>query len=253
MVERLVDEQRARRASYGTNPGRRNGEQERDGSGESQESEDEGKVEGTTGRRDDAVSYGDVQVSHTFTEDGVDVLSVKADYGSNPIETTPNITQTWPPPPPPPSHPTHSQFTRSYHASPPQPQRLSDPVPPLGPSPNSSHFFNPSGPLSGGTTAGATIGGPTSTSPQGNGVSPSIALSEASVPANANVDLILSRDLAMHIIELYFEHVSLSLHGLYLSRCRLGDEMIVNRCLVIGTLHHPRDTSSVIHDGSESA
>lgn len=66
------------------------------------------------------------------------------------------------------------------------------------------------GPLSGGTMSsnGAGYAGPLSASPAGNGVSPSIALSEASLPPHVTLETVLSRDLAMHIIGLYFEHVS---------------------------------------------
>ncbi|WVQ85674.1 hypothetical protein IAT38_007840 [Cryptococcus sp. DSM 104549] len=51
-----------------------------------------------------------------------------------------------------------------------------------------------------------SIPGPNSTSPN-NEVSPSLALSEASVPPTTSIESILPRDLAMLTIHLYFEHV----------------------------------------------
>lgn len=50
-----------------------------------------------------------------------------------------------------------------------------------------------------------------STSPNDD-VSPSIALSEASVPPSTSIESILDREMAMYVIKLYFDHVSVSSH-----------------------------------------
>ncbi|WWD17900.1 hypothetical protein CI109_102345 [Kwoniella shandongensis] len=51
-----------------------------------------------------------------------------------------------------------------------------------------------------------SVAGPSSTSPNDQ-VSPSVALSEASVPPSTTIESILPRDLALHTIHLYFEHI----------------------------------------------
>jgi len=38
-------------------------------------------------------------------------------------------------------------------------------------------------------------------------ISPFISVSEDSAPLSTSIDSVLSRDLAMHILSLYFEHV----------------------------------------------
>jgi hypothetical protein len=55
------------------------------------------------------------------------------------------------------------------------------------------------------------VQGISSTSPNED-VSPSIALSEASVPPSTSIESILEREMAMYVIKLYFDHVSVSTH-----------------------------------------
>lgn len=110
------------------------------------------------------------------------------------------------PQPPPSAHGSHQPQSYAYPPAHPPPliHSQSQPLlqhPPAPPQPTSTASGPPSLP----TPPNLTF---SQTSPA-NGVSPSIALSEASVPANITLDAILPRELAMHIIHLYFEHVRL--------------------------------------------
>ncbi|KAK8865914.1 hypothetical protein IAR55_001062 [Kwoniella newhampshirensis] len=66
------------------------------------------------------------------------------------------------------------------------------------------HIIEPSGNLANKSMSSAAALNSTSPNDQ---VSPAMALSEASVPPTTSIESILPRDLAMHTIHLYFEHV----------------------------------------------
>ncbi|OCF39525.1 hypothetical protein I317_06684 [Kwoniella heveanensis CBS 569] len=92
------------------------------------------------------------------------------------------------PPPPPPSQPGPSSAVMTVH----------DPVMP--PDTSTHQTFHPA------TFQPVMSVPPDSTSPN-NEVSPSIAISEASVPPTTSIESILPRELAMLVIRLYFDHV----------------------------------------------
>lgn len=121
-------------------------------------------------------------------------------------------------------------YGRSYDSSQSRQDRLS-----FQASPNSANSFPPLGSLPGSVIHPRSGGTYVSVSPQTNGVSPSMALSEASVPATTSIESMLNRDLAMHIIDLYFAHVRLSSDLTYLGKLNSWPQVYC----IIPVIHRP--------------
>ncbi|ODO11771.1 hypothetical protein I350_00555 [Cryptococcus amylolentus CBS 6273] len=103
-----------------------------------------------------------------------------------------------------PSHPAHAESSLGRH----YPQSSSRDIPRMDPPSSVRHDTGPYPPYP--PTCNLAPDGPqqpAGPSPE-DGVSPSIALSEASVPPTTTIESVLPRDLAMHCIHIYFDHAS---------------------------------------------
>lgn len=145
--------------------------------------------------------------------------------------TQPPVSRSYPPQQPAQGPPmSGGSYGRSYDSSQSRQDRLS-----FQASPNSANSFPPLGSLPGSVIHPRSGGTYVSVSPQTNGVSPSMALSEASVPATTSIESMLNRDLAMHIIDLYFAHVRLSSDLTYLGELNSWSQVYC----IIPVIHRP--------------
>ncbi|WVQ97319.1 hypothetical protein IAU59_004430 [Kwoniella sp. CBS 9459] len=226
VVQRLAEEQRARRRSQGGDDASSGHVQpnqlqtQRDGS--SSDSDDGNGVLGMNRRDSYNGSMGGIAEGY--------MPSAAQQHPSirplpSPSIPVPQLYQHQPPPAAP-SSATHS--SRSFFPSPPDPQPFYQSIPPHpqdrpfsypppAPQPGPSSAIAPHEPVLPHDPLHQTFQPPTfqpvfhaaapdSTSPN-NEVSPSIAISEASVPPTTSIESILPRDLAMLTIRLYFDHV----------------------------------------------
>ncbi|WVF70608.1 hypothetical protein IAT40_005400 [Kwoniella sp. CBS 6097] len=226
VVQRLAEEQRARRKSQGGG-----GDSVLSGHVQSSETRFQ-QPDGSSSDAEDGMPGVDRRDSLIGDASRIaDGYMPSQQFASRPLTSPsipiPQLYQQHPPPAPPSA--THS--SRSFFPSPPDPQPFYQPIPPQPPSQDRRFSYPPPPPPSGAglsaiaphepilppdtahhhTFHPATFQpvmsvGPDSTSPN-NEVSPSIAISEASVPPTTSIESILPRDLAMLTIRLYFDHV----------------------------------------------
>ncbi|TYJ57555.1 hypothetical protein B9479_001637 [Cryptococcus floricola] len=188
VVEQLAEEQRARK-------------QQATGNGPLAEQQGSANHVGESLSREDTfeaapeASFG----SAISQDDGL------PDFRYQPFSADPQPTAfDYRPPPLPAAHahpadPAHAEPTLGIH----YPQSSSRDIPLMDPPPSVRHDTGPYPPASSLAPDGPQPAGP---SPE-DGYSPAIALSEASVPPTTTIESVLPRDLAMHCMHIYFDHV----------------------------------------------